>query len=164
MAANWRSETNRLANGMDLNMVSSIHLGTYHRDRRQSFIDQLVKETLSSDPIKWLLEDPSSEEEEDKRYKLLYRVYELAVEKAAELGNIRGHLDFHTLAALPETFTQGEGDRMRSHEYNLLNVGDRLDGHRILILVHPGIVRRYICAHESHFTEFSFPAYVVVQE
>lgn len=164
MAANWRSETNRLANGMDLNMVSSIHLGTYHRDRRQSFIDQLVKETLSSDPIKWLLKDPSSEEEEDKRYKLLYRVYELAVEKAAELGNIRGHLDFHTLAALPETFTQGEGDRMRSHEYNLLNVGDRLDGHRILILVHPGIVRRYICAHESHFTEFSFPAYVVVQE
>ncbi|CAI7636156.1 unnamed protein product [Penicillium viridicatum] len=164
MAANWRSETNRLANGMNLNRVSSIDLGTHHRDRRQSFIDQFVKETLSSEPIKWLLKDPSSKEEEDKRYRLLYRVYQLAVESAADLGNIRGHLDFHTLAALPETFTSGEGDRMRSHEYNLLNAGDRLDGHRILMLVHPGIVRRYICARERHFTEYSYPAYVVVQE
>lgn len=70
-----------------------------------------------------------------------------AMEKAAEMGNIRGHLEFHRLAELPETFTLGE--RMVTHEYNCLPKGStRLDGHRILMVVYPGIVRRYICARD----------------
>lgn len=164
MAALWRSETNRLANAMSIRQAPSTLLGTHHRDRRQSFIGQFVNESLSSDPIKWLLRDLSSKEEAEKRYEHLYTIYERAAEEAAEMGNMRGHIDFHTLAALPETFTLGEGDRMISHEYDPYNCGDRLDGHRVLILVRPGIIRRYISAREHELTEFSIPAYVVVQE
>lgn len=164
MAALWRSETNRLANSMSLNQAPSTLLGTHHRDRRQSFIGQFVDETLSSEPIKWLLRDPSSKEEENRRYELLYMIYERAAEEAVKMGNIRGHIDFHTLAQLPETFTLGEADRMYLHEYNLCDYSDRVDGHRVLILVRPGIVRRYISAREEELTEFSMPAYVVVQE
>lgn len=163
MAALWRSETNRLANSMDIKKASNILLATHHRDRRQSFISQFVDDFLSTEPIQWLLREPSSKEEENKRERKLCNIYMQAMEKAAEMGNIRGHLEFHRLAELPETFTLGE--RMVTHEYNCLPKGStRIDGHRILMVVYPGIVRRYICARDRYITEYSTKAYVVVEK
>ena len=87
----------------------------------------------------------------------------MAMESAANLGNIRGHIDLEMLAALPETFTSGE--RMQPHEYNFLHEDSNTpDGQRILMVVYPGIIRRYICASEKYLTEYSTPAYVVVEE
>ncbi|KAI2752314.1 hypothetical protein DTO006G1_9381 [Penicillium roqueforti] len=163
MAALWRSETNRLANSTDIRKASDTLLGTYHLDRRQSFIGQFVDNALSSEPIRWLLKETSSTEEADRRHKDLCRIYHMAMESAAELGNIRGHIDLEMLATLPRTFTSGE--RMQSHEYNLLHEDSNLlDGQRILMVVYPGIVRRYICALEKYVTEYSTAAYVVVEE
>lgn len=73
----------------------------------------------------------------------------MAMEGAALMGNIRGHIDFEGLAELPETFTSV--DRLNrevvAHDYNFLyDDHTRLDGGRILMAVYPGIVRRYICA------------------
>ncbi|KAJ9491953.1 hypothetical protein VN97_g1327 [Penicillium thymicola] len=163
MAAFWRSETTRLSNATTRNLATNTPLGTQNRDRRESCLDQFVNDTLSSEPIKWLLKEPSSKEEEDKRYELLHRVYEIAAQSALNIGTVRGHLDFQTLATLPETYTRDDGWRMISHEYNLCNTGDRKDGRRILIVVYPGIIRRYLRAHARHLTEFSVPAYVVVE-
>lgn len=69
--------------------------------------------------MKWLLKDPSNKEQENKRFEDLYRLYERGAERAAEMGNIRGQIEYHTLATLPETFTLGKGDRMIAHEYNI---------------------------------------------
>lgn len=164
MAAFWRSETNRLANATTRNLASSTLLGTHHRNRRESRLDQFVDDTLSSEPIKWLLREPSGKEEEDERYELLQCVYKIAAQKGAEMGTVRGHLDYQTLATLPKTYTTGDGWRMLQHEYNPRNHGNILDGRRILIVVYPGIIRRYILARHDHLTEFSLPAYVVVQK
>ncbi|OQE12828.1 hypothetical protein PENFLA_c061G10687 [Penicillium flavigenum] len=52
MASLWRSETNRLANSANVYQAASTLLGTYHKDRRESFVDQFVNDTLSVEPIR----------------------------------------------------------------------------------------------------------------
>ncbi|KAJ5970406.1 uncharacterized protein N7479_000324 [Penicillium vulpinum] len=150
MAGLWRSETNRLANATHFQQAPKIELGTYHRDRRH-------------EPIKWLLKETSSEEEIETRYAQLHELYKMAVECAAEMGNIRGNISLQSLAVLPQTFNASAGDRVLAHEYHCLrNNSPKLDDRRILFFVYPGIVRRHISALERHNIEYSIPAYVVV--
>jgi hypothetical protein len=164
MASLWRSETNRLVNSANVYQAASTLLGTYHKDRRESFVDQFVNDTLSVEPIRWLLREPSSKEDVDQRDKRLRRIFKMAVEGAALMGNIRGHIDFEGLAELPETFTSVDrlNKRVVAHEYNFLyDDHTRLDGGRILMAVYPGIVRRYTCARQDRITEY-YGANVVV--
>jgi hypothetical protein len=122
-----------------------------------------VDETLASEPFQWLLRDLSTKEEVDKRRRRLYRVFEFASDEAVKFENSRGNPTFYEMKDLPETFTKGTGDIMIPHEYNLLHEGRfSLDGHRILIYLFPGVIRRNITFSARTATEYSIPAYVVV--
>ena len=163
MAGLWRSETNRLANGMRPSRISSTEFGTYNQERRRSLLNRFVDETLASEPFQWLLRDLSTKEEVDKRRRRLYRVFEFASDEAVKFENSRGNPTFYEMKDLPETFTKGTGDIMIPHEYNLLHEGRfSLDGHRILICLFPGVIRRNITFSARTATEYSIPAYVVV--
>ncbi|CAI7661337.1 unnamed protein product [Penicillium glandicola] len=167
MASLWRSETNRLANSTDITEAPNTQLGIQHRDHRKSSIGQFVDETLSSEPIQWLLKEPSSKEQANRRYEHLYSICERAAENAVATGNTRGHIAFHGMAMLPETFTLGTYDKMCAHNYNFLPHGStRLDGNRILMVLYPAIVRSFMTPRDKSIREpeYSTLAYVVVED
>ncbi|CAG8898664.1 unnamed protein product [Penicillium egyptiacum] len=107
MTALWRSETNRLANSTNINQAPSTLLGIYHQDRRQSFLDQFVNDTLS-------IEQGGGRQAEQQTSPN----FQDGSGKGCTDGNIRGHIDYEGLAELPETFTLS--DRVIAHEYNFL--------------------------------------------
>ncbi|KAJ5570149.1 uncharacterized protein N7459_009579 [Penicillium hispanicum] len=163
-AALWRSETLRLANSVKEAQAPSTKLGSYHRERRQALIGQLVDDILSIEPIQWLLRKPASQEVESKRRDELYKLCQVVAETASAQANMRGHFEFHRLDRLPETFQQ-YSKTMEAHTLHFLRRDStRLDGRRVLMLVHPAIARGWIdeCAISGY--EISTEACVVVED
>jgi hypothetical protein len=131
-------------------------------ERRNSFINQFVDDTLSSQPIQWLLRKLSSEEEESTRHQELRKIYQIAADKSSAQATMRGHFEFHGQRSLPKTFHE-TSERMQTHDLHFLSRGStRLDGGRVLIVVHPEIERSWMNESARYGHETSSKAYVVV--
>lgn len=156
----------RLANSVMVSQAENTDLGSYHQERRNSLLSQLTDRTLSATPIRWLLRTPSSKEEENDRREELYEIYQMAAEKALAQGNTRGHFELRRLDRLPETFDLAS-KTLDSHAFHFLDDSDnmtRLDGRRVLIVVQPGLARKW--TDETDMTEYTLlsPGYVVVED
>lgn len=139
-------------------------LGSYHQERRNSFLGKLVDDTLSIQPIQWMLRKLSTKEEESKRRKELYELYQVAADRSSSQANMRGHFEFHGLDCLPEVFHLAS-NMIEPHTLHFLQEGStRLDGRRVLMVVYPGITRKWIDESAIWGHEISSKAYVVVED
>lgn len=160
----WRSETIRLANSVDCTQAPDYELGHYHQDRRAAALGSMMDDFLAREPICWLLKKPLSKEEEIDRRKRLTSTYQRAAHISPAHGATRGFLEFHRLDKLEETFHVAS-DMLQAHEYHFLKGGDtRLDGRRILLVVRPAIIRRWITEDRHDERQIVSKAIVVVED
>jgi hypothetical protein len=77
---------------------------------------------------------------------------------------MRGHFEFHRLDRLPKTFHE-TSETMEPHAFHFLSKDStRLDGGRVLIVVHPAIARKWMNESAIFGHETSSKAYVVVED
>ncbi|RJE20276.1 hypothetical protein PHISCL_07385 [Aspergillus sclerotialis] len=137
-------------------------LGKYHQERRTALLGDIVDGLIASKPICWLLKSLTEEEERERRNYLL-AIYQKVAEISTHHAAARGCFDFHRLEGLEQTF-QEASDMLRAHVYHFLPKGDtKLDGRRVLLVVHPAILRTYV--NEAPCPEFiCTKAHVIVED
>lgn len=119
---------------------------------------------LAREPICWLLKKPLSKEEEIDRRKFLTPIYRQAADISLSHGATRGFLEFHRQDKLEET-SHVASDMLKAHEYHFLKDGDtRLDGRRVLLVVRPAIIRRWITEDRHCERQIVSKAIVVVED
>ncbi|PWY89174.1 hypothetical protein BO70DRAFT_393684 [Aspergillus heteromorphus CBS 117.55] len=131
----WRSETTRLATSADLSQVPDTELGLYTKKEREAGISQLAVYMLSESPLHLLLN-----EETEYRTNELIEFICYAEELATRLSTTAADLRYRNLTELPPLFTRATEFIQAYHEHNLDLTDPRLDGRRILLLIHPAAV------------------------
>lgn len=103
-----------------------------------------MDDVLASEPICWLLKKSLNEEQTRQRRAALLSMYQKAAEISIHHGASSAYFEFHELEGLEENF-QEASDMETAHMYHFLHEGDtKLDGHRVLLVVYPAVVRTWV--------------------
>lgn len=160
MAEYWIRETVRLSNSVNSFQAPDSTYGHYNRDRREAAATRLADDFLASGPVQSLLKVPADDEFEKRRREDLVKIYKRAGHAAVSNDTCSGQAKFLGLADLGPTYA--DSDRLSAHAYHCLE-DDRLDGHRILLVIRPAILRKSTVSSTSEF-ETVLPAIVMMED
>ncbi|PLB53151.1 hypothetical protein P170DRAFT_473028 [Aspergillus steynii IBT 23096] len=162
MAEYWMRETVRLSNSIHVDQAPDTAYGRYNEERRDAAAARLADDLLASKPIQSLLKTPANDDIEKKRREALIEIYRRAAAAAVFSDQCTGQTKFLKLADIAPTY-HASSSELISLEYHGMENGDtRLDGHRILLVVRPGLLRK----SNQDSTEFEtwLPAIVMMKD
>lgn len=103
----------------------------------------MVDDFLAREPVRLLLKKRLTKEEEIDLHKLLIPTYRNTADISVAHTATRGFLELYRRDKLEKTFHVAS-DMLTAHEYHFPKGDTRLDGCRVLFVIRPAIIRRYI--------------------
>ena len=141
-ASLWRSDTSRMANGVQPCQARSLVLGKYHVERRERQVKQWAADFIASEPACWLLRPDKRNPDED-RLQSLIDIYRWASEKWATISSLRGSFEFHRLPDVGKNFNKESGLVKRVDGWVPACGDESAEGMPILMVVSVGIRRQW---------------------